>query len=169
MVIILNFIKIKIIHLQSGDPMNLTELLGPIENKDSQQSRSHKAIIWGPDDMLTRAMEFFLKSEETWQVIRISPDQSMDDLSEQIKRIQPDVIILHTGNCASNTSLTIQLLQDYPDLRVITASLHDNQMQVYSKQSIRLRKASDLLSIIEDRHFSSHRVEKEVRNSELPD
>ena len=169
MVIILNFIKIKIIHLKSGDPMNLTELLGPIENKEPGKCHSRTAIIWGPDDMLTQAMEFFLKAEETWQVIRISPDQSMDDLSEQIKRIQPDVIILHTGKCASNTSLPIQLLQEYPNLRVITASLQDNQMQVYSKQSIRLRKASDLLSIIEDRNLSNHLVEKEVRNSELHD
>jgi hypothetical protein len=169
MVIILNFIKIKIIHLRSGDPMNLTDLLGPIENKDLQQSRSRTAIIWGPDDMLTQAMEFFLKAEETWQVIRISPDQSIDDLSEQIKRIQPDVIILHTGNCASNTSLPIQLLQEYPNGRVITASLENNQMQVYSKQSIRLRKASDLLSIIEDRNLSNHPVEKEVRSSDLHD
>jgi hypothetical protein len=165
MVMILNFIKIKIIHLKSGDAMNLTELLGPIENKDSRQPCSRTAIIWGPDDMLTQAMEFFLKAEETWQVIRISPDQSIDTLSEQIKRIQPDVIILHTGNCASNTSLPIQLIQEYPNVRVITASLENNQMQVYSKQSIRLRKASDLLSIIEDRNLSNHPVEKEVGSS----
>ena len=169
MVIILNFIKIKLIHLRIGDPMNLTELLGPIENKDPGQSYVRKAMIWGPDDVLTQAMEFFLKAEETWQVIRLSPDQSIDDLSQQIKRIQPDVIILHTGNCASNTSLPIQLIQEYPNVRVITASLENNQMQVYSKQSIRLRKASDLLSIIEDRNLSNHPIEKEVRKSELHD
>jgi hypothetical protein len=169
MVIVLNFIKIKIIHLRNGDPMNLTELLGPIENKDSRHSRSRTAMIWGPDDLLTQAMEFFLKAEETWQVIRISADQSIDDLSEQIKRIQPEVIILHTGNCASDTSLPVQLIQEYPNVRVITASLENNQMQVYSKQSIRLRKASDLLSIIEDRNLSNHPVEKEVKSSELHD
>ena len=160
MVIILNFIKIKIIHLRSGDPMNLTELLGPIENKDSQQSPSRKAIIWGPDDMLTRAMEFFLKAEETWQVIRLSPDQSIDDLFEQIKRTQPKVVILHTGNCAGPTSLPIQLLQDYPNVRVITASLEDNRMQVYSKHSLMVRNVSDLLSIIEDSYFSDQSVKK---------
>ena len=53
-----------------------------------------------------------------------------------------------------------QLLQEYPNLRVITASLEDNQMQVYSKYSIRVRNPSDLLSIIEDRYFSDRPVKK---------
>ena len=147
--------------------MNLTALLGPIENKDPQPSGSRKAMIWGPDDLLTQAMEFFLKGEESWQVIRIPADQSTESLFEQVEKIHPDVIILHTGNCADTTDLPLQLLQDHPNLRVITASLEDNQMQVYSKQSIRLRKASDLLSIVEDRHFSNQPIEKEVRPDHL--
>ena len=160
MVIIANFIKIKITNSRNVYPMNLNDLLGPIENKDAGQSHARNAVIWGPDDLLAQAMEFFLKAEETWQVIRISADQSIEDLFEQIKKAQPDVIILHTGNCAGNTSLAAQLLQEYPNLRVVTTSLEDNQMQVYSKYSIRVRNASDLLSIIEDRYFSDNPVEK---------
>ena len=147
--------------------MNLPALLGPIENKDPQRSDSRKAMIWGPDDLLTQAVEFFLKGEETWQVIRIPADQNTESLFDQVEKIHPDVIILHTGNCADSTNLPLQLLQDYPNLRVITTSLENNQMQVYSKQSIRLRKASDLLSIVEDRHFSNEPIEKEVRHDDL--
>ena len=169
MVITVNFIKIKITNSRNVYPMNLNDLLGPIENKDPGQSHARKAVIWGPDDLLAQAMEFFLKAEDTWQVIRISIDQSIEDVFEQIKRIQPDVIILHTGNCAGNTSLAAQLLLDYPNLRVITTSLEDNQMQVYSKYSVRVRNASDLLSIIEDRYFSDHPVKKEVNKSQTND
>jgi predicted nuclease of predicted toxin-antitoxin system len=169
MVITVNFINIEITNFRNVHPMNLSDLLGPIENKDAGQSLSRKAVIWGPDDLLAQAMEFFLKAEDTWQVIRISADQSLEDLFEQIKRNQPDVIILHTGNCGGNTSLAIQLLQDFPNLRVITTSLEDNQMQVYSKYSIRVRNASDLLSIIEDRYFSDFPVKKEADKSELQD
>ena len=169
MVIIANFIKIKITNSRNVYPMNLNDLLGPIENKDAGQSHARNAVIWGPDDLLAQAMEFFLKAEETWQVIRISADQSIEDLFEQIKKAQPDVIILHTGNCAGNTSLAAQLLQEYPNLRVVTTSLEDNQMQVYSKYSIRVRNASDLLSIIEDRYFSDHPVKKEVSKTEQHD
>jgi hypothetical protein len=169
MVIIVNFIKIEITNSRNVNPMNLNDLLGPIENKDPGQAPSRTAVIWGPDDLLAQAIEFFLKAEDTWQVIRISADQSVEDLFEQIKRIRPDVIILHTGNCAGNTSLAAQLLQDFPKLRVITTSLEDNQMQVYSKYSIRVRNASELLSIIEDRYFSASPVQKEVNRSELQD
>ena len=160
MVVIVNFINIKITNFRNVPLMNLTDLLGPVENTDPDQSHSRKAVIWGPDDLLARAMEFFLKAEETWHVIRISTDQSIEGLFDQIKRIQPDVIILHTGNCAGNNGLAIQLLEDYPNLRVVTTSLEDNQMQVYSKSSICIRNASDLLSIIEDRHISNYSIQK---------
>lgn len=160
MVITVNFIKIEITTFRNVHPMNLNDLLGPVENKDPGKPHLRKAVIWAPDDLLAQAMEFFLKAEDTWQVIRISADQSVEDLFEQIKRIQPDVIILHTGKCAGNTSLAAQLLQEHPNLRVVTTSLEDNQMQVYSKYSIRVRNASDLLSIIEDRYFSEHPVKK---------
>jgi hypothetical protein len=169
MVILRIFIKIKVIQFKPGDLMNLTELLGPIENKDPQNSCSRTAMIWGPDDLLTQAMEFFLKEEETWQVVRIFAGQSTEELFDKIESIHPDVIILHIGNCADNARLPFQLLQDYPNLRVITTSLENNQMDVYSKQSFRLRKASDLLSIVEDSHFSDHPAEKEVKKSEQPD
>lgn len=149
--------------------MNLTELLGPIENNDPQPCSSRKAMIWGPDDLLTQAVELFLKAEETWQVIRIPADENTESLFSQVKKIHPDVIILHTGNVADSTQLPLQLLQEYPNLRVITTSLEDNQMQVYSKQSIRLRKASDLLSIVDDRHFSNKSTEKEVSKDNLPE
>jgi hypothetical protein len=160
MVIIVNFIKIEITNSRNVHPMNLNDLLGPIENQDPGKSHARNAVIWAPDDLLAQAMEFFLKAEDTWQVIRISADQSIEDLFEQIKRSQPDVIILHTGNCAGNTGLAAQLLQEYPNLRVVTTSLEDNQMQVYSKYSIRVRNASDLLSIIEDRYFSDHSIKE---------
>ena len=160
MVNVANFIKIEITTSRNVYPMNLNDLLGPIENKDPGKPHLRKAVIWAPDDLLAQAMEFFLKAEDTWQVIRISADQSMEDLFEQVKRIQPDVIILHTGKYAGNTGLAIQLLQDYPDLRVITTSLEDNQMQVYSKYSICIRSVSDLLSIIEDGYFSDHSIKE---------
>ena len=39
-------------------------------------------------------------------------------------------------------------------------------MQVYSKQSIQIRAAADLMSIIEDRYFSEHADEQEVKQQE---
>lgn len=132
---------------------------------------SKKAILWGPDDLLTRAMEIFLTSAESWEVIRIPVEQGYGYLLEKANQIKPRVIIVYAENCVEDPSLPMQLIQQQPNLRVITVSLEGNQMQVYSKHSIMVREAADLLSIIEDRYFSVHPVEKEVKqgkNSTYP-
>ncbi len=168
MVIIMIFINIKIIH-SDMDQMNLTDLIGPVENKDPESSHSRKAILWGQDDLLAQAMEIFLTAGDNWEVIRIPVDRGIDCLIEQAKRIKPNVIILYAGNCVHNTSLPMQLIQDQPELKVVTVSLESNRMQVYSKHNFILREASDLLSIIDDRYLPNHSVQKEVDKGKIND
>ena len=119
-------------------------------------TKSKKAILWGQDDLLAHAIEIFLTTAETWEVIRIPIGQDGDDLLDQAKAIRPDVIILYEGNCASAMSLPMQLIQAQPELKVVTVSLEDNRMQVFSKHSLTVRKVSDLLAVIEDRYFSEN-------------
>jgi hypothetical protein len=115
-------------------------------------------ILWGRDDVLSHAMDSFLKAEETWKVERIFIDQGIDYLVDQVRRIKPEVVILHTANCAIDQCLLMQLIQDQPQLNIVTVSLENNLMQVYSKHNFVLREVSDLLSIIEDRYFLEHPV-----------
>ena len=117
-------------------------------------TKSKKAILWGQDDLLAHSIEIFLTTGETWEVIRIPIGLGDDDLLDQAKAIRPDVIILYEGNCAMAKSLPMQLIQAQPDLKVVTVSLEDNRMQVFSKHSVTVRRVSDLLAIIEDRYFS---------------
>ena len=128
------------------------------------------AILWGQDDLLAQAMEIFLMKEESWEVIRIPSDKGVCSLVEQVRRTRPDLVILYQGKYDGSDPFT-KLLQEQPELRVIgeqpevrviTVSLENNVMQVYSKHSVTVRKVSDLLSIIEDRHFSDYPIEKEV-------
>ena len=107
-------------------------------------------------------MELFLTAGETWEVIRIPVEKGHTYLLGQAKLIHPNVIILYTNNCFVNSSLPMELIQYQPNLQVITVSLEGNQMQVYSKHSIQIRAAADLMSIIEDRYFSEHAEEQEV-------
>ena len=102
-------------------------------------TKSKTAILWGPDDLLAQAMEFFLRAGETWEVVRISTDQSTSSLMEQVRRIRPDVVILYQGNFVNDESLPMQLFLDQPNLKVVTVSLENNLMQVYSKHSITVR------------------------------
>lgn len=122
--------------------------------------KTKKAILWGPDDLLTRSMEIFLTSAETWEVIRIPVEKGYACLVEQAKQIKPHVIILYAEHCENNPDLPMQLIQQHPNLRVVTVSLEENQLQVYSKHSILVQNASDLLSVIEKNYFPEYPVPK---------
>ena len=137
------------------------------------------AILWGQNDLLTQAMEMFLTAGESkeWDVIRLPANASMPVLVEQVQKIKPDLVILYQPNPAKDSDPLIQLMHEQPDLtvladqpesRVIIVSLENNVMQVYSKRSVTVRRASDLLSVIEDRYFPENYKEKEVATAQRP-
>jgi hypothetical protein len=149
MALLLRFSKIEITDWRPVDPMNLADLLGPLENKDPDSPSSRKAILWGQDDLFARAIASFLEARKTWRVVRISSEQGLDFLVGQINMLQPDVVILNPGNCTLVEHLPMQVIQRQPALKVIVVSLENNLIQVFQKQNLMIHEASDLLSIIE--------------------
>ena len=121
-------------------------------------------LLWGQNDLLTKAMELFLTAgeAETWEVMKLPADQCISVLVEQVQKIKPDLVILYQAKPLDDADEVGKLIQQQPDLRMITVSLENNVMQVYSKRSITVRQVSDLLSVIENRYFSDQPVEKEV-------
>lgn len=121
-------------------------------------------ILWGQNDLLTKAMEMFLMAGrmEPWEVIRFDANQCISSLVEQVQKIKPDLVILYQAKPGDDSDQLSKLIQEQPDLRMITVSLENNVMQVYSKRSITVRQVSDLLSVIENQHLSDQPVEKEV-------
>ena len=117
-------------------------------------------ILWGQNDLLTKAMEMFLTADESeaWNVIKLPADQCIAGLVEQVQSIKPDLVILYQANPGDDSDQLGKLIQDQPDLKMITVSLENNVMQVYSKRSITVRQVSDLLSVLEDRYFSDEPV-----------
>jgi hypothetical protein len=135
-------------------------------------TRLKTVLLWGQDDLLTEAMELFLTAgqKKTWEVIRLPAGQSFSLLVEQVQQMQPELLILYLRKTYDDSDPLMKLIQEHPELgviadqpqlKVIIVSLEDNVMQVYSKQSITVRRVSDLLSVIEDRYFSENSVEKE--------
>lgn len=129
--------------------MNISALLGPIENEHPNSSTCRKVILWGQDDLFVQAIGSFLEARKTLNVIRIFSDQGADQLVEQVNALHPAVVILYLGNCSLDKQLPLHLLQNQPDLKVVMVSGEDNQVQVFQKQNLILREASDLLSILE--------------------
>lgn len=124
-------------------------------------------ILWGQNDLLTRAMEMLLTAGEAdaWEVIKLPGEQCLSVLVEEVQKIKPDLVIFYQAFPPDDLDSLTKLMHDQPDLRMITVSLENNVMQVYSKRSITIRQVSDLLSVIEDRHFSEKPISKEVHTA----
>ena len=136
-----------------------------------------KVVLWGEDELLTRAMEMLLMDQQTepWQVIRLAAHMGNASIVETIRRIMPDLVIIYQAKPYKDCDPLIKLLHEQPDLavladqpeaRVIIVSLENNVVQVYSKHSITVRQVSDLLSVIEDRYFSENQSTRRSRTHE---
>lgn len=127
-------------------------------------------ILWGQNDLLTKAMEMLLTENESeqWNIIKLPANQCIAALVEQVQQLKPDLVILYRAKPAADSDELGKLIQQQPDLWMITFSLENNVMQVYNKHSITIRQVSDLLSVIENRHFSNQPAEKEVSVGQDP-
>lgn len=115
-----------------------------------QPSAEKTVIVWGQDDVLLRAVEDLLDTRIGWKVIRISDDWDEATLSQAMGKLTPDVLILHEGIFARDMRPLLKLVHEYSMLKVIMISLDDNQMEIYKKQTICIRQASDLLAVIQN-------------------
>lgn len=131
-------------------------------------SKPSTVLLWGQNDLLTKAMEMFLTAdEEAYQVIKLPGDRCLTELLEQVREIKPDLVILYQDKPAEDCDSLGRLMQEQPHLRMITVSLENNVMQVYSKRSITVRQVSDLLSVVEGRYFSENPVVEEVKEAKV--
>ncbi len=89
-------------------------------------------------------------TNEEWRLIRIKETDNIDVLNYAIQTEAPKAVIIYSGNHRNNTKLPQQLIQQYPELRIIVVSLENNAIEVYNRRTVDVKKVSDLLSIIDD-------------------
>ena len=106
-------------------------------------------VLWGQDDLLSYSVELFLTNHEDWHVINMSFEQNLNALFQMVAKTNPEVVIIQQGGDSCYSSIPVILLQDNPNLKVITLSLNNNLMEVYSKQNIEVESSMDLFSVIE--------------------
>lgn len=105
-------------------------------------------MIWGRDDLLSSTIELILATQKEWCVINIASEENCEALIQAVDSLCPDVVISHQGVFRNNFQLPTALFQKHPGLKVITASLTTNAIEVYSKQNVTIRSSSDLISIV---------------------
>jgi len=140
--------------------MSLMDMVKPIENTDTEPVHVRKAVLWGEDDLLSQAIGLFLEANMTWDVIRVSKNRNADGLIDEVKRVNPEVVILREDRVGENSTLPLRLINEQCCLKVISVGLESNLLQVYSKQNVILQGVTDLLSIVETDNFQNVHPER---------
>ena len=122
-----------------------------IPPKDVNMTKSKVAILWGCEDLLGSAVEQLLTTAKNWKIIRIYDESDANLLVREVERVNPDVVIFHRSDYASSFLEPLKkLMVDHREMRLIAISLENNLVEVYNKQTVSIKEASDLLSVMEE-------------------
>lgn len=110
---------------------------------------SKKIVLWGHDDLLSFFVDLFLTSQTGWDVVHVSFEKNLESLIQLVNRVNPEVVIIQLGEHSGNSNVPAILSQYHPNLKVITLSLNNNLMEVYSKQNVLVESIADFISIVE--------------------
>jgi hypothetical protein len=106
-------------------------------------------FLWGREELLMRAVEHLLVQKHEWHAIRISSEWDEETMALKLKGIFPDVLVVSESVLMDDGYRLIQIVEEYPKLKIITINLENNLIEIYHKQTLGINEASDLLEIIE--------------------
>lgn len=110
---------------------------------------SKTIVILGQEDLLSSSVELLLGTQKGWDVVNIPNDNNPDTLTKALDKLNPDVVIVHQGYFKGNLNLPADLFRNLPGVKVITLSPKDNLIEIYNKQNVIVKSASDLISVID--------------------
>lgn len=113
-------------------------------------TKSKTVVLWGSEDILISSVESILTSNKEWRVVSISNKEGIDGLIQAVETTHANIVIMQQGEYGGPCMLPMQLIKDLPSLKVITVSLENNSMEVFSKQKILVKEVSDLISVFDN-------------------
>jgi hypothetical protein len=138
--------------------MSLTDLFTELKrhiDEDGIPSTSKTAILWGREDLLGSAIESILNTTRVWQVINLLGSHDAKLLAREVEKASPKIVFINQGDSTDEFPPPLHLIQDLPDLKIIVINLDNNLVEVYKKQGIWIKEASELMSIV-DEHPTSN-------------
>jgi hypothetical protein len=132
--------------------MSLTNLFSEIKrqlDEEGHPSTARSAILWGRDDLLATAIESLLHKTCGWQVIKLLGNQDAGLLAREVEKVQPKILFINKGDSTEEYPPPLHLIQDFPEMKIIVINPENNLVEVYKRENIHIKEASDLLSIIE--------------------
>jgi DNA-binding NarL/FixJ family response regulator len=116
---------------------------------ERKMQNSKRVILWNLEDLLKWVVEFFLGSKPGWEVISVSEKRGVDNFIQKVNQENPDVVIFCKDDSEEDSEMLMQLLRNCPDVKFVTIHRDNNSIEVFRKQKIWLKEASDLASIVD--------------------
>jgi hypothetical protein len=133
--------------------MSLTELFTELKRhitENENPSALKSAILWGCEDLLGRAIESILNATHDWQVINLLGNQDASLLIRELERPGTKIVFINQGGDRNEFPAPINLIKEFLDLKIIVINSENNLVEVYNKQRIWIKEASELLSIVNE-------------------
>lgn len=121
-------------------------------------------VVWGEEDILNTSIQYLLSLKKGWNVVCITNQKDLETLITASQTPHAEIVIIVKADQKNAPQFFLQLIQDYPAVKVIAISLKNNTMEVYRKQEILVKQSSDLVSEIENGDSSRSDTEKENGN-----
>jgi len=132
--------------------MSLTNLFTELKrqlDEDGIPSTARSAILWGREDLLGTAVESLLHTACGWQVIKLLGNQDAGLLAREVEKARPKIVIINKGDSTEEYPPPLHLILDFPELKIIVINPENNLVEIYKRENIHIKDASDMLSIIE--------------------
>ena len=134
------------------------------ELTDQETKNNRAVLLLGRDDLFRQAVEHLITESKNWRVAGILDEHEVDVLIREIGRVKPYVVVISQSDFSHELDLPSKLMQNYPDIKIITISSESNLVEVYNKQEISIEQAADFLSIIDQCPHKFH-TGKEMSNN----
>lgn len=113
------------------------------------------------------SMETVLRAAENVELI--GPWELSEDVCQRIEKAHPNVVVIADEDPPDTavTSLTVAIIEQYPELSVIRTGLNENVFRVFSTQTLPARGA-DLLETIRNlphKNFEGNPLQSKTRSS----
>jgi len=111
-----------------------------------------KCLIVCSNELMGITVENLCKTQADMEVIN-AQFLGEDDLIQEFKRYQPDVLIVDERIEVNDPTRLLQSLAVMPNIRVILLNDKDNILHVYKKHNVLVTQVADLISAVRDQHI----------------
>jgi len=125
-----------------------------------------KVFIISNHLMFSQGLENLLGQNEN--LITVGQEAQVDRAIEQIKELEPDVVLLDSTETEENSAPeVVRILKTIPSVKVIGLSLRDNEFYIYRASQWTAETVEDLVAAIENQTVSV-KIDGQQSTADLP-